>query len=315
MSLVVCVPTIREDCIADFKRKWQRHLDFYNADLLVIYDGEVQTLELNGKKLGAIADLIDAADLDLVPKFTDSCRNATFLYAAKNLAFDNLITFDDDVAPIDGTDPIGDHLRILRRRVPVSWINTLCGVEAEYVRGIPYQIRNEASVEISHGTWIGVPDYDGCTQLRLTPQMGTEKFAKPQFYVGPFPKGVYAAICGMSIAATRDAVPYLFYAPQGRDIGYQRWADIWMGISILEQFWERNWAVYSGASTILHNRASNTFKNIIAESTGLEVNEKYWNTPDSELPPFFAAYTEKRLRFQQRMSQLLERKCASTLAT
>lgn len=306
-KIVVVVPTIREVCIANFKSKWKKHFDFYDADLVVIRDGETQSLEFNGSSLGTLDYLIDAEDRDLVPKFTDSCRDGAFLWTAKNLEFDVLVTFDDDIAPIAGTDPIGAHLNVLGRRVSNTWLNTTHGVDFDYMRGVPFAARAEAEVVVSHGVWIKTPDYDGITQHMRIPQALSEpdKYGNPNFFVGTVPRGVYSPFCGMSIAILRKALPLLYFAPMGKEVGYHRFGDIYCGINLAEELWERNWAMFTGASKVEHTRASNVYSNIASEVKGLEQNEVYYKTPDEQMPPYFADYTEKRLRFKRRMTELL----------
>lgn len=306
-KVVVVTPTVRPECLESFKSKWSKYFQFHNIDFLVIYDGEEQRLELNGKDLGLLKHNIHSQDLDLVPKFTDSCRVGAFLYAAEYIDFDYLLTFDDDVSPIEGQDAIKDHINILGKFVSNSWLNTTHGLDADYMRGFPYAARAESEVNCSVGTWRVVPDLDGITQHFRIPRKisNPHEYANPNFYIGPIPKGVYFPFCGMSVAVTRKALPELYYAPMGKE--YHRFGDIFLGINLAREFWKKNWSIYTGASQIIHERASNVYKNITAEVPGLEMNEIYYKTlDDSLLPPYFSEYTSKRLRFKNRITELLQ---------
>ena len=306
-SPVIVIPSNRPESISTFKSKWSDHFRFHKAQVLIVWDSNDPHIELNNEDIGPISNLLDKEDIELVTTKTDAVRTAGFIFAAKNLQFNNLISFDDDVAPLENSDPIKDHLSILRKRFPSIWMNTL--MNSPYVRGIPYSVRSEMEIHLSHGLWRGVPDFDGLTQKYLEPLAASDpvKYANPDFYVGPIPKNVLTSICGMSVAVTREALPYLYYAPQGptTNSGYNRFADIWMGVNLLKEFWKKDWGVYSGASIIEHTRASNVYSNIAAENKGLEVNEIYYKTPDDLLPPYFADYTSKRLRFKNRITELL----------
>lgn len=303
-KIVVVTPTIRKDCLDVFKSRWRKHFDFYDCDVIVVWDGEVQRLELNDIDIGTVNENLDVSETELVSQYSDSCRNAGFLYAAANLDFDVLITLDDDVSPYG--DSIGDHLKVLNTYVPTTWMNTIHGVDCDYMRGLPYKTRAESKVVASHGVWLKTPDYDGVSQhYRIPKSISDPNYGTPNFYVGPIPKGVYAPFCGMSVAITREALPMLYYAPMGPTEGYHRFGDIWCGVNMLREFWSRNWTLYTGSSTVVHERASNVYKNIASENAGLEINEKYYKTPDSELPAYFADYTRRRQKFQTTIGSYL----------
>src|SRR5690606_16858805 len=86
---------------------------------------------------------------DCIVNFNGGIRNLGFAFVAKFLDADIILTLDDDVRPIG--DTIQDHLDILSKRVPISWMSTA----SEYMRGFPYKIREEAEVVLSHGVWEG----------------------------------------------------------------------------------------------------------------------------------------------------------------
>src|SRR4030067_3384072 len=130
-------------------------------------------------------------DADLISNYTSACRNLGFADVAKFLPkVDAIFTLDDDVEPIG--DTIGDHLKALEMKVPISWM----AVGTEHTRGFPYGVREEAEVVLSHGIWTNIFDYDAPTQLvRGNPDM--------QFWTMPITKGVYAPLSGMNMMFKR----------------------------------------------------------------------------------------------------------------
>jgi len=310
-KIVVVVPTVRPESYKTFREAWDLHFRWWDCDLVTVWDGDTPRLHLNDRDLGPAADLVDDDDLDLFDyNKTDAVRNFGFYYAAKNLDFTHVYTLDDDCLPLTDSpydDPIGDHLKVLGKAVPGTWMNTLMGVDTEYVRGVPYQVRAENRVQISHGLWRNVMDWDGVTQTYLIPQSlsDPEQYQNKPFYVGPIPSGVYFPFSGMNVACTREALPLLFYTPQGNSVGYHRFGDIWCGLNLVPECAKRNWSIYSGAAVVNHSRASNVYTNVRVENLGLEINETLYKTPDDQLPPFFAEYTRKRLKYQTRMTELL----------
>ncbi len=80
----------------------------------------------------------------------------------------------------------------------------------------------------------------------------------------------------MNVMVTKEALPYLYYAPMGKDTGVtglNRFGDIWMGIHLKEVFDKLGWAVYTGVSVVNHNRASDAKKNYEQEKLGRVWNE------------------------------------------
>src|SRR4029450_8254568 len=140
-----------------------------------------------------------------------------------------------------------------------------------YMRGFPYDVREEAEVVMSHGVWLNVPDLDARTQMAY-PRLA-QGFTGP-FFVGPIPKGVYAPISGMNVAFSRKALPYVYWAPMGhRAFGLHRWADILMGISAKRDFDKKGWAIFTGAATVWHCRASDVTTNLELETRSVEIGE------------------------------------------
>jgi len=150
-------------------------------------------------------------------------------------------------------------------------------------------------------------------------------------------EGLVVKNCGMNLAVKRDAIPYLYFAPMGKDTGIvqerevdqtaggthtfkipllNRFADIWMGVALKKEFDKLGWAVYTGASTILHTRASDARNNFDQEKLGREWNEDVWRimnyqNPRSDVSKEFVGYysmwQQKRERFRELITSIIEK--------
>jgi reversibly glycosylated polypeptide/UDP-arabinopyranose mutase len=262
-SIAVVVPTIRPETMLAFKAAWQAQFERHNARLIEVKDGAEPTVN------GLTAHDLLGADADLICNRTDAVRNLGFAYIAKCLPeIEIVVTLDDDTRPCG--DTIGDHLDALARCYPLSWMSTA----SEYVRGVPYAVRDEAECAVSHGVWHGVADWDAPTQLiRGNPPV--------TFYKGAIPLGVLFPFCGMNVAFHRRMLPWMYWAPMGPRFELDRFGDIWLGIHLKRLCDERGWAIATGYSAVRHERASNVFKNLQKEARGLEMNETYWQEEES----------------------------------
>lgn len=277
--IAIIVPTIREDRIEAFKKAWADQIALHDAELVVVHDGDVQCVEWKDKKFTP-QEIMGKKYLYLISKKTDACRNLGFAFVEKYMFTDVYISLDDDVLP-EG-DTIGRHLEALDTNACISWVSTLAGIP---VRGMPYGVREEAKVMLSHGVWSGVPDLDAPSQL----VKGVPSDFKPTR--GPIPKGVYFPLCAMNFAFHRDALPFAYQAPMNTH-GLDRFADIWCGIYLKREFDKRGWAVYTGHASVIHDRASNVFKNLQKEAKGLELNEGVYKFEEND--EYFKLY--KRCR-------------------
>lgn len=279
MKIAVVIPTIRPNHLKKFKKAWQPLLTKHNCELVVVHDGENPTVNGKSEKevMGKYASTLT--------NFNAGIRNLGFAYVAKELKdCEVILTFDDDVAPIG--DTIKDHLKVLERRVPVSWIST---TSEQYSRGFPYGIRNEAEVVLSHGVWEGSGDWDALSQLVL----GEKR--KVDFYKGPIPKGIYYPMCSMNLAFKRKMLPYIFHAPWA--YGINRFDDIFAGIVSKRQIDKKGWAAVSGYARVNHEKASDPYKNLINEAPGIVLNETFWQ--GNEKHPYFKEYKEKLKLWQE----------------
>lgn len=291
----VVVPTMesREEVYEKFLEAWEPLFSKHEVILVTVYDGDEPKLSYKPFNYYTIVDREPKEPTiefsgdgskkvlnTLIFNKNDGVRNYGFYFLARYYKPDIIITLDDDTLPLG--DTIQDHLDALNRKVPITWMNTA----SEYMRGFPYNKREEAEVVLSHGVWQGVADWDAPTQL--------VKGNRPvDFYKGVIPKGVFYPMCGMNIAFKRCMLPYMYYAPMGPKVGLDRFADIWAGIESKKIIDENNWAVVTGYATVRHERASNVWKNLQKEAKGLEMNENYGEDE------YFKLYKEKREAWEQ----------------
>jgi len=231
-------------------------------------------------------------DADLLPHKSSARKNFGLAFVCQKLpSAEYIVVLDDDTRPYQ--DTIGDHLKALNQRVPISWFANA----NPYMRGFPYEIRDEAPVMFSHGIWYGVPDLDAPAQLILGPSPEVD------FYCGPLPKGVYSALCGMNIAFKRELLPFVYFAPGEDCHGCGRFDDIWMGVHLVDICAERNWGIVTGHAAVKHERQSNAINNLGDEWLGIRENERYWAVKDqpnyAEMFPFAKEYRDKRLRWKE----------------
>ena len=264
--ITVVVPTIRADQYAEFLKAWELYFKKHDVRVVTVWDGDEPVITDGVVRLTSKEILGD--DADLIYHRTDACRNLGFAYVAKYLPkASHIITLDDDTRPDHNHDAIAEHLRVLGSMVPVSWLSSV-GWGVPYMRGFPYGCREEATVTVSHGVWTGIPDMDAKTQ-QAHPEM--TDFQGP-FYVGPVPRGIQLPFCGMNVGFTREALPWMYYAPMGPRTGYHRWADILLGMSLTNEL-PANMARFSGASVVRHDRASNLERNLEQEALSVPLGE------------------------------------------
>lgn len=377
-SICCVVPTIRQSHMEEFRKAWAPLFEKHNVTLITVWDGMDRPKgEFTYRFPHVDCDIPQKINLtvpgsqdceDLIYRCTDARRNVGFIAASNSLPdpkygiliepADYILTLDDDVHPPAGSDPIQEHLDVLQRRVPISWMNTAIdypaylnhlGLEVKtctedgpvpYLRGFPYGIRDEAPVMVSHGVWVNVPDFDGRTQLELT-NNGRNPERLPYslpYFRGPVPKGCYFPFCGMNVMVRREALPYLYFAPMGPDTGIDlrcdraktaedkdcpcdgckrgpllnRFADIWCGILLKRACDSNGWAIYTGASTVIHTRASDPFKNVEQERLGIEWNEMAWKNKWPEhgagewkwFWKYWSSYLDKAARFRDLIRNL-----------
>jgi len=300
MKIACVVPTIRPAQHAAFVKAWAPLFERHNVALITVWDGDVPYIELEGARF--TAEHILGTDADLIYNRSDVCRNLGFAFiaAAEHLQdVTHVLTLDDDCFPHG--DTIADHLAALDRRYPVSWVSSSPDA---YPRGFPYGVRDEAPAMVSHGVWYGNFDWDAQTQI----ENGNAPIDR--FYQGPIPRGVLFPFCGMNVMVRREALPLLYFAPMGPRVAFDeqiwdRFGDIWLGITFKRALDRRNWAMVSGYAAVEHTRMSDPHINLKKEATGLAWNERFWSEGGS-IHPYFSLYRDLRTRWADRIEQLME---------
>lgn len=279
--VIPSIPGARKKELAEFIKAWEPLFKKHSAEFVIAWDGDMPVVEHNGTRIRA-DKLMGKKYLKTIFNRNSCVRNLGFAYVAKYLPeVEYIITLDDDTRPIG--DTIEDHISTLSRRVPTSWISTA----NVFMRGFPFNVRRESEVVLSHGVWEGVKDWDAPTQLLI------DNIRMPvDFYVGPIPKGIYFPFCGMNVGFKRKIMDLVYWAPQGPRAMDSRFDDIFAGVHIKRELDKRGLAVFTGGAKVLHDRASNVWKNLQREALGLELNEGYWKGEEKD--PYFKLYRDSR---------------------
>jgi len=288
MKIAVVVPTIRADLFERvFLPAWKFLFRKHGVYLFKVVDGETPYVDIyTSEQTSEFQDLhnwklkpyyfdnsrLTTTELEPIYNFTDACRNLGFYVAKREIDPDIYISLDDDVLPIEGTDPIQEHIDALNMSVQLDWVNTST---THRMRGKPYNLP-EYPVWLSHGVWKGVPDLDAIQQLQYPDMKDVDC---PKIAI---PRGVYFPLCAMNFAFRKELLPWAYQAPMGRKLAkdglpvYDRFADIWSGLVMKYAIDLYNAAAVTGFSTIYHSRASNVYTNLKKEAVGMEVNENIW---------------------------------------
>jgi hypothetical protein len=287
MKIAVIIPTIRPELFDDeFMPAWEPLFRLHECAVYRVLDGEtprVQRWKHNSDTytptyktvLSPIAWQDIAIEIpDCIYNFTDAVRNLGFLAAKHNDDPDVYISLDDDVLPIEGFDPIKEHVWALLRSVQLDWVDTAKGFVN--MRGVPYNLP-QYPVLLSHGMWRNVPDLDAIQQLQH-PDMRDVEFNR--FHI---PRHVFFPVCAMNFAFRKELLPYAYQAPMGRKLlqdgleVFDRFADIWAGLVMKYAIDTMlNGAAVSGFSVVEHRRASNVWANLRKEAPGMELNEEMY---------------------------------------
>jgi Reversibly glycosylated polypeptide len=305
--IAIVVPTCRPDLYREFLVAWTHILRRHEAHLVTVWDGDEPHVEhvspsLESSRFSLLQ--VPEENRELFSRHTDAVRNLGFYYAALRIKrLTVLVSLDDDVLPAG--DPIHDHLQTLSRRVSIDWFNPLSWDTSIYPRGFPYGVRLQAPVMVSHGMWEGVPDLDAQTQLQ---HPDCTDFRGP-YYRGPVPRGPFLPICGMNLAVSRDALPYLYYAPAGAGYpGWDRFADIFMGLRLKRVCDEKGWAIFNDGARVFHRRASDPNLNHSKERLSVSLNEVYWTGAiPEEFQPFVTRHETYATKWRDLIGGLLKR--------
>lgn len=311
------VPSIREDSLRRFITEW-RYVDlFKRVDLILVEDNAKRTFSLDDSFSFGADSVNDAQhthlcwkDIDrhewswIIPRRSDTVRSFGYWYAYER-GYEYIMTLDDDCYPAKGYEQLDImHREALSR---TRWFNTLNSVRP---RGVPFKNLGSRPIQVNHGIWQGVLDYDAPQQL-VNPVV--ETYTHDNRIV---PYGAYYPFCGMNVMWRRGAIPLSYHLLMGKAIGpidgggcppecfdfdvesslkplpFDRFGDIWCGIIQKKVCDHLGWVVSTGTPYIAHDRASDPFKNLRKEANGIEVNEWFWQKIDAiRLPVFDSGVT------------------------
>lgn len=282
-NICVVIPTIREEHIKVFLRKWQNH--FSNCSVIIIEDNPEKTFSLpNWVKHYSWEDIEKELKSDgwIIPRRSPAIRSFGFLKSIQQGA-EIIVTLDDDCLPEKGIkgnfiDNIVQNLN--KEWNDDRWWTTLRG-ESLFPRGYPYLIRNKKQRTVAHhGLWSNIPDLDGRTQ-KNNPDFRTKAFRKTE----KVPRGQYFPMSSMNLAFKKEVVTLFYMLLMGEDNngnrwGYDRFDDIWAGIFSKKICDHLGLAISSGYPSVSHARASDVDENIRKERRGIEDNEWLWEYVD-----------------------------------
>lgn len=287
MKAVIVVPTIRD---VTFLEDWRE--EFEPHKIIICEDRPNKSVKL---PKGFNIDHYSWNEIDselgpsswIIPRYNASVRSFGYWKAWQERP-DMIVTIDDDCYPHHnghgngkangkangngGPGFIGGHWQNLQLKATLGWELTA----DFYTRGFPYNVRDAATVLVSHGLWAGIPDLDAPTQL-VKPELKVDEDTKTKV----IPRGTYLPMSGMNLAFAPEITPAMYFLLQGRDWPYDRFDDIWAGVLVKKICDHLGYGVRSGAPLVEHKRASDVFKNLQKEAAGIEVNEYFWRAVDS----------------------------------
>lgn len=276
-NVFVVIPTIRD---LKFLNDWKDQ--FKDTVIIVCEDQPQKSIKIPkvGKQIFHYSWKEIDSDLGkdswIIPRRVSAIRNYGFLQAYR-MGAEIIITLDDDCYPVKNHGLVEGHVRNLSLKTPKNWVNTYPDAHHMFTRGIPYLIREEQQVMLSHGLWTSVLDHDGPTHL----QNLSFKALFAEHFVQIIPTGAYFPMCSMNFAFRREITPLMYFPLMGEDQngskwGYDRFDDIWCGIFAKKIMDHLGFGVINGSPFIEHRKASDPFKNLQKEALGIEMNEEIW---------------------------------------
>lgn len=277
MNIFVVIPTIRS---LSFLEKWKDQ--FSQCSLVVVedhLDKQIKTPTNGFRHVDHYCWQDISCDFGK-DEWIFSRQNAGIrsygFRKAYQLGADVIITLDDDCYPAE-PDFVKKHLDNLICKAPENWFPTFPHPSHVYTRGFPYRVRNKKRVVISHGLWSNKMDMDAKTQLAIG-NVNIPAYPPLRQFV---PKGQFFPMSSMNLAFTRDMVPLMYFPlmgkdPQGSAWGFDRYDDIWAGIFVKKIIDHLGLSVVNGSPFVEHRKASDPYKNLEKEKTGMAVNEELW---------------------------------------
>lgn len=270
MKFSIVIPSNRPKGIQDFLAAWK----FEDAEVIVVEDGPTRSFALPPEVRHFSWEEIDSElgdDAWIIPRKTGAIRSYGFLKAEGDV----IVSLDDDCLPVRDQRFLDLHEQALSS-VPQfgAWVSTLDGIKP---RGLPFrELRREWPCAISHGLWLGVPDFDAVTQLSWTGRV-SDKSSLPEQTIPP---GQFFPMCSMNLAFRQEFKPAMYFLLMGPSWPYSRFDDIWCGLFAKKIADHLGYSVHSGLPYVQHSRASDVFKNLEQELSGYSVNEWLWKHVD-----------------------------------
>jgi len=278
-EIIIVIPTIRDlEFLIDWKNQFQ------NCTLIICEDHPNKSIKIPkiGKRQFHFSWKEIDADLGenswIIPRKVSAIRNYGFLKAYQ-MGADVILSLDDDCYPVKNHNFVDLHIRNLNLKAPRNWINTNPDARHLYTRGMPYLNRSEQPIMLSHGVWTNVLDHDAPTHLQNLEFKA--EFAEHFLYF--IPNGTFFPMCSMNFGFRREITSLMFFPLMGEDNkgnkwGYDRFDDIWSGIFAKKIMDHLGYGVVNGSPMVEHRKASDPFKNLQKEASGIAINEHIWQS-------------------------------------
>ncbi len=282
ISVGICIPTIRENQIREFLRKWipywsSSEQETYEVTLFIHEDHPTKNFQLNplsGVKVvhTCHTDIHKVLGEDewIIPRRSGACRSFP-MYLAWKFGCEYILTLDDDCYPVDGEGSsfLDIHLAAFCQNL---WFRTISGEEP---RGIPYGDQGHLPVLLNHGLWNDTPDLDGPTSL-IQQRHSTSVTLRASREV--IPPGMCFTLCAMNVCYHRNAIPAAYNLLMGLDtVGFDRFDDIWSGLLLKRIADHLGFYITNGVPFVRHAKASNPFVNLRKEALGIHLHEYFWH--------------------------------------
>jgi len=266
-NIDVVVPTIRD---LDFLEAWEPW--FEDCRVIVVQDGD-HDRAIEVPDIDLVIEHYDRTDIEaelgdqswVISQGDSACRCFGFLMADANYVY----TVDDDCFPAerpDGEieDVIDRHRNNLATPGHPSFFNTL--YDQAFVGGYPYARRQGVPTAISHGLWLGVPDFGAPGQM-VNPNWRNEKYVD---VVQTVSDGVFYPMCGMNLAFNRELIgPAMYFGLMGEGQLWARHGDMWAGWCTKAICDHLTYAVKSGRPYVRHEKRSDWQTNLRKEYNGI----------------------------------------------
>jgi hypothetical protein len=268
------------------------------VNLIIVEDNPQRTFDIKKDSYKFVINHYAWEDIEkdlgkdswIIPRRTSAIKSYGFWKAYQENS-DLIIALDDDCYPIENylkNFQKGNLIQIYKNNLfkskfkEIAWISTINQIRP---RGLPYKklerLIDSKQIILNHGLWANIPDLDAKTQLSIKAIPKIEKYFLNQI----IPQGKYFPICGMNIGWKRELTPAMYFMLMGKDKnernwGFDRFDDIWAGIFIKKICDHLGYRIISGYPIVWHDRASDPYKNLEKERTGIKMNEYLWQEVD-----------------------------------